>query len=408
MATKPKTATEKKAEAKAAGTLITARAFKFAAYPTKEQAAAMEGLLETHRRLYNGGLAERRDVYREEGRTVNFFEQSKKLTVDRKTNPHLAVANAASCHRTLRRLQRTFDAYFRRMKEYKALYGQWLARGKKAAEPKKPGYPRFRGYGRFDSVDFTAPSPTCDGVEHLAWGIVRFTGVGEVKIKQHRAIEGTVKTISFKREGDRWFVVFSCQIEQPMPEPSTNPTVGIDLGLKSFLATSEGEAVAAPQFYRKAQKKRTRANRQASRKQKGSKNQNKAYQKVRRIERKVANQRRDFHYKLALDLVRRFGKIAHEDLNIEGIVRSRLAKSTHDAGWGQFLTILSHKAECAGVQLVAVDPRNTTQTCSQCGGLPAVKIGLSVRTYTCAHCGHVADRDHNAAVNIKERAFPST
>lgn len=360
------------------------KAFRYRAYPNGKQAEAMASLLETHRRLYNNALAERKCVYEAEQRTVTYKEQSAKLKTERKSNPYLALANFSSCQRTLKRLDRAFAAFFRRLKS-----------------GDKPGFPRFRGFGRFDSVDFTIG----DGAKLTAEGKAYFQNVGEVKLNLHRPVEGVIKTVTFQRHAGNWYVIFVCDIGDAPVEPSQNPAVGIDLGLKSFLVTSDGEAVDAPKLYRKAQAKLRRCQRSVARKKRGGKNRKKAVQRLARVHAHVANQRKDFHHKTAISLVRRYGMIAHEDLNVKGMVRSlNLAKSTHDAGWSQFLAIVSHKAECAGVEIVAVDPRHTTQACSRCGCLPPVPIGLSCRTYSCRHCGFTLDRDHNAAINIKNRA----
>jgi putative transposase len=141
------------------------------------------------------------------------------------------------------------------------------------------------------------------------------------------------------------------------------------------------------------------AQRSASRKKKGSGRRRKARERVARLHEKTANQRRDFHHKQARKLVDTHGLIVHEALNIEGIARGRLAKSTHDAGWASFLNILSYKAEEAGTRVVAVDPRNTTQASSSCGAVAEVRKTLSDRIHACP-CGYVADRDVNAARNI--------
>ena len=380
------------------------KAYKYRAYPNKEQEQAMLSLLNTHRHLYNEALSQRKHFYesregsnlRPEKRTVTYKEQSAQLTQDRKINPYLAGANFSSCQRTLRRLDRAMQAFFRRIK---------------AGE--KPGYPRFRGWGRFDSVEFTYG----DGAKLTKDGRVYFgIHVGDVKIKMHRPILGEIKTARFKKEADGWYVVFSCVLP-PMRgaghglpdfdgETSTNPTIGIDLGLKAFFVDSEGQEVKPPKLYRRAQKKLKRLQRSVARKKRGGSNRRKAVKHLAKFSQHVKNQRGDFHHKVALDLVKKYGKIAHEDLNVKGMIRSlNLAKSTHDAGWSGFIAILSHKAESAGVEVVAVNPRHTTQTCSNCGCLPVTPLTLKDRLYNCLHCGFCLDRDFNAAINIRNRAF---
>ena len=344
----------------------------------------MAGMLDTHRHLYNRALAERKDAWESEQRTVRYGEQSGHLKADRTTNPHLAKTNFSSCQATLRRLDRAFAAFFRRIK---------------AGE--KPGYPRFRGFGRFDSVEFPSYGDGC----RLRDGRAEFQHIGRVKLKLHRPIEGTIKTMRFKREADGWYVVFSCDLGDVRPELSSKPDVGIDLGLNAFLTTSDGEHVAPPKLYRKAQDVLRRAARKVARRGKGSNRRKKAVVLLAKHHQHVANQRRDFHHKTARDLVTRFGLIAHEKLNVRGIARTRLAKSTHDAGWAAFLAILAQKAASAGVTTVAVDPRNTSQACSNCGALPEVKKTLKDRVHVCS-CGLTLDRDWNAARNILQRSRP--
>ena len=359
------------------------KAFRYLLYPNREQAEAMTGLLETHRRLYNSALAERKSAYESDKRTVGYQEQSALLKTARKENPYLTLANFSSCQRTLKRLDRAFQAFFRRAKSGET-----------------PGYPRFRGYGRFDSVEFTHG----DGAKLAADGRAYFQSVGNVKVKFHRPVEGKIKTVTFCRQAGRWYVVFVCEIAETESEQSDKPAVGIDLGLKSFFVTSDGEEVKPPKFYRKAQKKLRRVQRAVSRKSKGGANRRKVVQHLARVHQHVANQRKDWHHKTALSLVHRYGLVAHENLNVKGIARTRLAKSTHDAGWSQFLSVLRQKAECAAVLVVGVNPRNTTQMCSNCGCLPAVPLSLSDRVYHCAFCGFQSARDFNAAKNILCRA----
>jgi putative transposase len=355
------------------------KAFKYRLYPTRTQDAAMSAMLETHRRLYNNALSERKQTWEQAQRGVTYAEQSGQLKATRKTNPFLATTNFSSCQATLRRLDKAFQAFFRRVK---------------AGET--PGYPRFKGRHRFDTVEFPSYGDGCrfDGCR------VYFQHVGRVKVKLHRPIEGQIKTIAFKREADGWYVVFSCDLGAVAVSPSPGPTIGIDLGLKAFLVTSDGESVAPPQHYRKAQAALRRAQRKVVRRQKGSKRRAKAVSLLQKQHQRIGNLRRDFHHKTARALVMRYGTVVHEDLNIRGIARSRLAKSTLDVAWGSFLQILSHKAEEAGVTVIAVPPHNTTQACSRCGALPSVPKTLADRVHRCAFCGYVADRDLNAAQNI--------
>ncbi len=313
------------------------KAFVYKLYPDREQAQSMEQMLETHRCLYNNALEERKNAYEQDGRPVKYADQSALLKAERKTNPFLACTNFSSCQATLRRLDKAFAAFFRRLKS-----------------GDKPGFPRFRGYGRFDSVEYPAYGDGCK--LNVDASRVYFQHIGLIKVKLHQIVEGVIKTMRFKRQADGWFVILSCEVPDRAQEPHENPAVGIDLGLKAFLVTSDGEEVSAPKFYRKAQAKLRKAQRALSRCKRGSNRRKKAVQRVAKAHLHIANQRKDFHHKTALNLIRRCGRIAHEKLNILGIARTRLAKSTLDAGWAQFLSILHSKAAWAGVEVKAGMP----------------------------------------------------
>jgi putative transposase len=358
------------------------KTYRYRLYPTRAQQEALETLLETHRHLYNRALAERKDAWAQDQRTVRYGEQSAHLKEDRTSNPYLAQTSFSSCQATLRRLDRAFAAFFRRLK---------------AGET--PGYPRFRGRGRFDSVEFPRYGDGC----RLNKGRAEFQHIGAVKLKMHRPLEGRVKTTTVRREADGWYVIFSCDLGDVQPEPAHGPATGIDLGLKAFLVMADGAQVAPPQHYRKAQQALRRAQRTVARRKQGSNRRRKAVKRVARAHQHVANQRKDFHHKTAVGLVRSYGLIAHEDLNVRGLTRTRLAKSIHDAGWAAFLAILAYKAACAGVQVLAVDPRDTTHVCSGCGALPATPKTLSDRVHVCS-CGLTLDRYVNAARNILRKA----
>jgi len=355
------------------------RSFKYRLYPNRSQSEVLDTMLESHRRLYNLALRDRRDVYEAEKRSVSYSEQSARFKETRKVLPSFAALNFSSAQATLRRLDKAFKAFFRRVKSGDA-----------------PGYPRIKSEGRFRTVEFPSYGNGCRLKDNER---LYLQHVGHVKVKLHRPVEGTIKTVSVKRLCGKWYVIFSCDLGDAPEATGDGPAVGIDLGLKSFLVTSDGKSVEPPRYYRESQKKLRKAQRSISRKTKGSNRRRKAQEKAARLHEKTANQRRDFHHKQARKLVDTHGLIVHEALNIKGIARTRLAKSTHDAGWASFLNILSYKAEEAGTRVVAVNPRNTTQACTSCGAMPEVKKTLSDRTHVCP-CGYTDDRDVDAALNI--------
>ena len=357
------------------------RSYKYRLYPNRSQAQALDAVLESHRRLYNLALRERRDVYEAEKRSISYGEQSARFKESRKALASFAALNFSSAQATLRRLDKAFKAFFRRVK---------------ASPGDAPGYPRFKAEGRFRTVEFPSYSDGCRLKDN---GRLYLQNIGHIKIKLHRPVKGSIKTVSIKRSCGKWYVIFSCDLGGAPEATAEEPAVGIDLGLKSFLVTSDGVSVEPPRYYRESQRKLRVAQRSVSRKKKGSNRCRKAQEKVAHLHEKTANQRRDFHHKQARKLVDTHGLIVHEALNIKGIARSRLAKSTHDAGWASFLNILSYKAEEAGAKVVAVDPRNTTQACSSCGSMPEVRKTLSDRTHVCP-CGYTENRDVNAALNI--------
>ena len=233
-----------------------------------------------------------------------------------------------------------------------------------------------------------------------------------LKIKLHRPLEGTPKTVHLVLRADgHWYALIVCETPPPtahLPAVCPHPDIGIDVGLKSFLTDSEGTTIANPRYYRSSQKTLRRKQRVLCRRQKGSHRRRKAAKNVATTHLKIARQRRDFHFKTAKQYTTRYGRIAVEDLNISGMLKNQhLAKSISDASWGAFLAILEAKAANAGHQVMRVNPRFTSQKCHQCGEI--VQKSLSVRTHICPFCGYVADRDVNAAKNIlsKARAWPS-
>ena len=258
-----------------------------------------------------------------------------------------------------------------------------------------PGYPRFQGRGRYTSFTY----PQYGGGVVLDGGVLNLSKIGRIAIRSHRPLEGTPKTITVRNEADGWYVCISCADVLTQPLPETGRETGIDVGLKVFLVTADGHVIENPRHYRKAEKRLAKAQRRISRRTKGSKRHKKALALLKRTHQTVQRQRRDFHHKTALLLVRNYDTIYLEDLQVRNLVRNHhLAKSISDASWSQFRTILTFKAACAGKWVIAVPPAFTSQDCSGCG--ERVPKSLSVRTHVCPSCGLVVDRDENATLNI--------
>lgn len=360
------------------------RSFKYKAKLSATCARNADRQLSLLRELYNAALEERRDHWERHER-ITFVDQCRSLTEVRTALSEFRALDREACEYILNNLKKAFDAFFRRVKA-----------------GHKPGYPRFKSCDRFRSVTFRRWGWKLDD-ERLT-----LRGIGTFKLFLSRPVEGDVKTVTLKRDrcGD-WWVTFACDNVPAEPLPDTGESCGIDLGLASFIATSDGEFVENPRHLRKAERDIKIAQRKVSRRKRGGTRRRKAVRALARKHRTVNRQRHDFHFKTALDLVRRYDFIAVEDLNIAGLARMRLAKSVHDAGWGQFLHALRTKAESAGRTIVAVNPRGTSQECSGCGHTPEKRKTLSVRTHECVECGLVLDRDVNAAINILARAEPS-
>jgi putative transposase len=359
------------------------RAFKFLLYPNDYQAGRFEFTLDLHRRLYNDALGWRKASWERDHKGVCYGDQSAELKELRAKSPQFAELNFSSCQATLRRLDKSFKAFFRRVK-----------RGE------KPGYPRFKGQGYFKSVEFPAYG---DGVK-LVDGKLRIQAVGLVKVKMHREIKGEIKTVRIKSEGGRWYGIFSCDLGDVEVKPSNKPPAGVDVGLEHFLTTSDGDYIKNPRFLKTELPRLRRQQRSVSRKRKGGRNRRKEIERLARTHARIANLRGEHHHKVALKLVRRYGLVAVEDLNILGMSKNhRLARAIQDVAWGRFLSTLEHKAESAGARFVRVNAKNTSQECSGCGRI--VRKELSERWHKCPYCGLSLQRDHNSALVILSRAL---
>src|SRR3989442_302363 len=271
------------------------------------------------------------------------------------------------------------------------------------------GFPRFKKPNRWHSIQLRQYGK--DGYLHEDnKHLIVPKKLGHfLKIKVHRRVEGTPKTVHLVHRADgHWYALLVCETEphtEHAPFECSHPDIGIDVGLKSFLTDSEGHTVANPRFYRTAQKTLRRKQRTMGRRKKGSHRRRQAASSTAQTHLKIERQRRDHHFKVAKQYTERYHHIAVEDLQITNMVKNHhLSKSILDAAWSQFLAILEDRAARAGHQVIRVNPRFTTQACSHCGEL--VQKSLSVRTHICTSCGYVADRDVNATKNILPKARP--
>jgi putative transposase len=340
------------------------RTFKFRVYPSKAQITRLQATLSWCCELYNAGLQERRDAYRIERKSIRYIEQANQLPEIKEARPELNEIHSQVLQDVLRRLDKAFQNFFRRVKERKD----------------RAGFPRFRSRKRYDSFTYAQSGFAIKDSK------LRLSKIGDVKIKLHRPIAGKIKTLTITRSATgKWYACFSVEIEAQIL-PACERSIGIDVGLSHFAILSNGKQIDNPRFFRKDAKVLAKAQRREKRKA------------ARRIHERIANRRRNFAHQLSHALVSMFGIIAFEDLNIKGMARNHcLAKSISDAAWNQLVQFTTYKAENAGRIVRLVDPRGTSQRCSACGAV--VIKDLSQRVHDCA-CGLVLDRDHNAAINI--------
>jgi putative transposase len=354
-------------------------AYKYRLYPTKAQVQFLENQLHEACDLYNAALQERRDAWKVCRKRIHYYDQAKQLKPMR-AEGLIGLANFSCCQDVLRRLDKTFKAFFARVRS-----------------GERPGFPRFRSLRSYDSITFPSYG---DGCRLLDDGKLRIQGAGLIKVKLHRAVEGEIKTVTIKREVNHWYVCFSVQ-RDTVALPESSQDIGIDVGLDSFAALSNGTEIDNPRHLQRGLARLRRAQRRFCRRKRGSQRCRKAAVQVAKAHRKIRHQRAAFHHDVSRWLVKRYRLIAVEDLNIKGLSQGRLAGPVNDAAWNCFFAKLSYKAESAGRVLVKVDPRGTSQTCV-CG--TAVPKTLAERWHECPACGLSAARDVVSAQVILQRA----
>jgi len=376
------------------------QAYKFRLYPTKKHEQKLFWTLARCRELYNAALSERRDAYKYAGKSVSYYEQKRDLpAIKAEIREEYQDIHSQVLQDVLLRLEKAFKAFFRRIKN-----------------GEEPGYPRFQGRNRYDS--FTYPQGGFSVDVHEKHATVTLSKIGTIKVKLHRKIQGAMKTCTIKHEAGQWYIIFLCEIKQPEPLPVAESEVGIDLGVTHFAALSDGTFIESPRHFRKAEKNLTKLQQTLTRKKRGSHRREKARKALAKAHRKIRNQRRDFQHQQSTSLIRQHQMIVFEELAIMNLTKhtkpkqdeatgkylpngaaakSGLTQSILDAGWASFQQMCVSKAAYAGRAVLFVNPRSTSQVCSQCGTVR--KKSLDERWHSC-ECGCELDRDTNAAINI--------
>ena len=366
------------------------RTYKYRLYPNKTQLTLLDEMLAQHRYTYNRALDLRIKAYKEFGISLSAFDQCKLLKAMRKKKASLLPAH--SFQNTIKRLDKSYKSFFRRVKSGK----------------EKAGFPRFKSYSRFKSFTFVY-GIGAKLVNTSTNYKLRIQNIGLVNINFHRNLpEGAIPKILIikKSLSGKWYVCVQFKYQKDISKRETSK-VGIDVGLSHLAATSNGEFFDSPKYYKKAQKKLRVQQRRVSKRKRGSNRRRKAVKILATQHEHIANQRLDFIHKITRKLVNNYSHIALEKLPLKFMAKNKhLAKIMHDVAIGKFRELLYYKAEEAGGMVVFVNPKNTSQVCSNCGYI--VKKGLSVREHSCPECGYVQDRDVNAAINIKNLAFGSS
>ncbi|MGB3404558.1 MAG: transposase [Microcoleaceae cyanobacterium] len=375
--------------------------YQYRLKPSKEQRDIINKTLDLLRCQYNYQLAQRFDWYEQNRCSIDRCplvchlpelkdkpskaSQEKSLVQLKKDRPWYKIVHSQVLQEVPKRVEIAFD--------------RWLAGD---SNGKKSGKPRFKGVGQYKTFTYKQFK------QHWFVGNkITLSKIGDVKVIVHRQVPDSfvIKTVSVTKKANGYYVTLSLDDKTvPTIKSDFNPNniVGVDVGLIDFYVDSDNNRVAAPKYLRKAEHKLKSAQRKISRRRKGSNRRKKAIKKLGIQHKKVADTRRDFHFKTAKGLLSKYDVVVVEKLKIKGLAKTRLAKSINDAGWGQFINILSFKAENAGLKVIAISPNGTSQECSSCGH--KVKKALSVRMHNCPVCHSSLCRDLNAAINIKNRA----
>jgi putative transposase len=354
----------------------TKRTYRYRFYPTQEQAGQLARTFGCGRFVYNWGLATRKHAYFHEGKSLSYNGLAAMLPALKEEYPFLSEVSAVPLQQTLRHLERAFVNFFEG----------------------RADYPVFKKKRNDRSATYAANAFTWDGST-----LTLAKMEAPLDIRWHRPLPKDAKpsSVTVSRDGaGRYFI--SILVQEEIAKLAITPkTVGLDLGLTSFVVTSDGEDIPNPKYYRQNERKLAKAQQRHARKKKGSKNREKARKKVARLHARIADCRRDYQHQRSTRLMHENQVVCVESLAVKNMVKNpHLSKSISDVGWGEFTRQLGYKAAWYGRFLVKIDRFfPSTKRCSACGYV-LEELDLSVREWVCPNCGVTHQRDHNAAKNV--------
>lgn len=356
------------------------RAYRYELDPNAKKRILLAKHAGTARFTFNWGLQKRIDLYDQEKKSTNAIEQHRQLnSLKAKEFPWMYEVSKCAPQEALRDLDKAFKHFFRGIKK-----------------GTKVGFPKFKKKGLRDSFRLT-------GIIKVNETSIQLPRLGTIRLKEKAAVSGKILSVTISRQADRWFVSVTVEQEIEQPVPIQGKPIGIDVGISSFVTTSEGLKISPPRPLAKAMRKLKLLSKQHSRKQKGSSNRKKSALKLARQHRRIGNQRSDFLHKLSTTLAKTKSVLVVEDLGVKEMLQSqKLSRQIADMGWSSFIYMLEYKTQWYGSKLVKA-PRYyaSTKRCSCCGYIERV-IPLNIRNWVCNQCCSEHDRDVNAAKNILE------